>query len=58
MDLIKDGQANKEVVEKKFNIKSLFSQYVTVRIIFYDKSDLYEPLKNKLFNEVNITKKY
>lgn len=54
MDLVKDGQVIKERIEKYFEIKSIFSQYITMRIAFYDKADLYEPLKWKLLHKINM----
>lgn len=37
MDLVKDGQITKQRIEKYFKIKGIFSQYVTMRITFFDK---------------------
>lgn len=54
MDLVKDGQITKQRIEKYFEIKGIFSQYITMRITFFDKSDFYEQLKNQLFREINI----
>lgn len=54
MDLVKDGEMTKQRIEKYFEIKGLFGQYITMRITFFDKSDFYEPLKSRLFHEINI----
>lgn len=54
IDLVNDGQITKQRIEKYFKIKGIFSQYITMRITFFDKSDFYEPLKNQLFREINI----
>lgn len=48
MDLVKDGQIPKQQIEGYFNIKRKFRQYVNMRIIFFDGSDIYEPLKTEL----------
>lgn len=53
IDLAKDGQINKERIEKYFKIKNLFSQYIRMRISFFDVSDIYEPIKNDLLCEIN-----
>ncbi len=54
MDLVKDGQITKQRIEKYFEIKGIFSQYITMRIIFFDKSDFYESLEKQLSREINI----
>ena len=54
MDLVKDGQIAKQRIEKYFEIKGAFSQYITMRITFFDKSDYYEPIKKQLFHKINI----
>lgn len=54
MDLVKDGQITKQRIEKYFEIKEKFNQYITMRIIFFDKSDYYEPIKKQLFNKIDI----
>lgn len=54
MDLVKDGQIAKQRIEKYFEIKETFSQYITMRITFFDKSDYYEPIKKQLFHKINI----
>ena len=40
MDLVKDGQITKKQIEEYFNIKSMFSKYITMRITFFDSLDL------------------
>ena len=54
MDLVKDGEITKQRIEKYFEIKGLFGQYITMRITIFDKSDFYEPLKSRLLHEINI----
>ncbi|WP_252249393.1 hypothetical protein [Clostridium sp. VAP23] len=53
MDLVKDGEITKQQIEKYFEIKGLFSKYITMRITFFDESKLYEPLRGKLLFEIN-----
>lgn len=54
MSLVKDGEITKQRIEKYFEIKGLFCKYITMRIIFFYKSDSYQTLKNRLFHEINI----
>lgn len=54
MDLVKDGQITKQQIERYFKIKGIFSQYITMRIIFFDKSDFYKPIEKQLYNEINM----
>lgn len=54
MDLVKDGQITKQQIERYFKIKGIFSQYITMRITFFDKSDFYKPLEKQLYNEINM----
>lgn len=54
MDLVKDGQITKQRIKKYFEIKGIFSQYITMRITFFDKSDYYEPIRKQLFHKINI----
>lgn len=54
MDLVKDGQITKQQIERYFKIKGIFSQYITMRITFFDESHFYKPLEKQLYNEINM----
>ena len=54
MDLVKDGQITKQQIERYFKIKGIFSPYITMRRIFFDKSDFYKPIEKQLYNEINM----
>lgn len=54
MDFVRDGQITKKQIEKYLKIKEKYKQYITVRIIFFDGNDLYEPLKIELHKIINI----
>ena len=54
MDLVKDGQITKQQITSYLNIKQKFSQYVTMRITFFDAPYIYEPLKEELSHLISI----
>lgn len=51
--LIKDGQMTKSQIENYLKIKEKFSQYITMRITFFDAAQYYEPIKIDLCNIIN-----
>lgn len=53
MDLAKDGQLEKDKVEGYFKIKKTYSQYILMRITFFDSPSRYEPLEAQLRNMVD-----
>ena len=53
LDLVKDGQIDKMKMEGYLNIKHKYRQYVSMRITFYDETDIYSPLEKKLIRIIN-----
>lgn len=49
MDFIKDGQVTKTQIEGYFRVREKYKQYITARIILFDASHIYEPLKIDLY---------
>ncbi|WP_313756286.1 hypothetical protein [Tissierella sp.] len=45
MDFVKDGQINKMQIEGYLKVKEKYRQYINMRIILFDRPDMYEPLK-------------
>lgn len=54
MDLVKDGQITKRQIESYLNVKQKFSEYVLMRIVFFDAPHFYEPLKEELSHLIDI----
>lgn len=48
MDLVKDGQVEKDRLKKYFEIKNEYNTYIVNRITFFEKPKLYESVKNDL----------
>lgn len=53
MELVKDGQIGKLEIEQYFKVKKIFSQYVMMRIVFFDKSEIYCAMKQQLGKEID-----
>ena len=53
IDLIKEGQVNKEKIEKFFEIKDKYRQYVNMRVACFDGPHIFEPLKSKLLEVID-----
>lgn len=48
IDLVKDGQINKNLLEGYLKLKVKYRKYLNMIITFYDAPDYYEPLKTDL----------
>lgn len=48
MDFVKEGQVTKTQIEGYFRVREKYRQYINMRIIFFDNSNMYEPLKTDL----------
>ena len=53
IDLGRDGQLSKDQVSNYFVIKDKFKQYINFRIIFYDRPNEYNYLKEELLGLLN-----
>lgn len=54
IDLVKDGQISKEIIESYFKIKDKYKQYINIRIIAYDGPTIYETIKTDLLKMVDV----
>lgn len=52
MDFVKDGQITKIQIEGYFRVREKYRQYINMRIILFDKSHIYEPLKTDLYKVI------
>ena len=57
VDLAKDGQITKKLLERYLNLKVKYRKYLNMRITFYDAPHYYEPLKTDLCNSIKIEMK-
>lgn len=53
MDFVKEGQITSKQIAAYLQIKKRFTQYVSMRIIFFDAPHIYEPLKSELLQLLN-----